>query len=122
MTSNSSVPEDPKEGGELELLSQLFATHLLEVSLVAKGASPYYEEDMVKQVRRMNAVFRLSFRHPSKMQLTKAERELVVGLVQASIENMRRDFEAGAFPPSIFYSTLERFEEWKKRRRDNEEQ
>lgn len=69
----------------------------------------------------MNAVFRLSFRQPSKKQMTNAERDLIVGLVQDSIENMRRGVKAGAYPASALQSAVDQFADWKRGQQGHEE-
>ncbi|KAH7701192.1 hypothetical protein AAVH_31678, partial [Aphelenchoides avenae] len=67
------APNGPREDGELYLLSQLFTGHFGTLSSVAKDASDFNYDILTKQVRQLNALFRLSYRQLSEMQLTNEE-------------------------------------------------
>ncbi|KAH7706305.1 hypothetical protein AAVH_26465 [Aphelenchoides avenae] len=102
-----AVPEDPKEGGELLTLSLAFARHLQVLSLVAKGMTIPYDDELLNEVRHKNAQFRLVFRLPHQMHFSDEDRRIVIDHMKMNIETIRRGVEEGTHPSSWVESIQE---------------
>lgn len=60
--------------------------------------SAEYNVDMLEEVRHKNALFRLSYRTPSKIKYTDEERDIVLDHEQTVIAELRRGVKAGTYP------------------------
>ncbi|KAH7723573.1 hypothetical protein AAVH_08838 [Aphelenchoides avenae] len=114
---------------ERHTLANLITRHFYDLALVATGKRNLDVNDLVRKVRLLNALFRMSFRKPSETGLTSAERTLIISHIQESLAHVRRRVAPdGGLRPDDAESVTEdlveitrRINEYLRRRQDHDE-
>ena len=70
--------------------------------------------DLLRQIRQLQALYRLSFRPPSKTELSEEDKALVTEYIEFNFANTRKGVLEGTYPASHLEALVHAKKEWEK--------